>query len=108
MSICLIGPVLAAADPAHVTRDTTAAAAAMAARYTDGLWGPLVVKDPSQKQYPVDLVVTMNDWYHQESGVLLEQYMAPEAEGNEPTPYTVSLSCQVQCRNLQEFRLLTP
>jgi hypothetical protein len=55
-----------------------------------------MVKDPSQKQYPVDMLVTMNDWYHKESGLLLEQYMSPESNGNEPTPYTVSPASHLQ------------
>lgn len=62
-------------------------------QYVDGLFGALVVKDPTHKQYPGgDAVVLFNDYYHNKSSELLDYYLSPASDGDEPTPYTALLN----------------
>lgn len=58
----------------------------------DGLWGGLIIYDPTQKQFAADAVVTMTDYYHELSSKLLAVYMSPASGGDEPTPYTALLN----------------
>eukprot|EP00775_Hariotina_reticulata_P010938 gene10938-11092_t len=58
----------------------------------DGLWGQMIIKDPSAPQFEVDTVVTVNDWYHQLSNVLLKEYLSPASQGNEPVPFDALLN----------------
>jgi FtsP/CotA-like multicopper oxidase with cupredoxin domain len=58
---------------------------------SDGLHGPLIVhtRDEKQKQeiaYDTDRVVLLSDHYHDLSSALLWQYLAPDAENEEPVP----------------------
>ncbi|KAF8067249.1 fetC [Scenedesmus sp. PABB004] len=61
-------------------------------QYVDGLWGALVILDPTRPQFEVDAVVTMNDWYHEPAAELTRYYLSPASGGNEPTPYTALLN----------------
>lgn len=42
-------------------------------QYVDGLWGALIIKDPTA-QVPVDAVVTLNDWCASQRGVRVCMY----------------------------------
>lgn len=64
-------------------------------QYTDGITGALIVHptSPPPSNLPTwdeELVVQINDWYHDQSSVLLAQYLSPEGiagtQGNEPVP----------------------
>lgn len=54
----------------------------------DGLRVPLVVYDPNESiQYDEDEIITVSDWYHEDSYTNLEQYMNREnLDGVEPIP----------------------
>jgi iron transport multicopper oxidase len=59
----------------------------------DGLRGPLVVKDPASPfagKYSDELVVTVSDWYHDQSPSLIPYYLSPDQNptGAEPVPYS--------------------
>jgi len=59
------------------------------AEYVDGFWGPLIIRDPYDPHrdlYDEELVITLNDHYHQDTSVLLKDYLNPKSEGNEPIP----------------------
>lgn len=47
------------------------------AQYQDGLRGPFIVTDPTAPTYAADQLVTLTDWYHDVSSVLLPGYMSP-------------------------------
>lgn len=57
------------------------------AQYIDGLWGPFIIRDPSDKRYEAESVLAVNEWYHEVSNVLLDYYASPLSQGNEPVPY---------------------
>ncbi|KAI5309701.1 hypothetical protein KEM55_002613 [Ascosphaera atra] len=58
----------------------------------DGQFGPLIVHAPEEEDlkkefgYESDQVVLLQDYYHKMSDELLQEYLAPEAENNEPVP----------------------
>lgn len=57
--------------------------------YVDGFRAPLIIRDPEDPHrgsYDEELVVTLADWYHQESEVLTQSYLSPASQGNEPIP----------------------
>jgi len=60
---------------------------------SDGLRGPLIVKDPGSPyagKYSDELVVTVSDWYHKEAPDLIPVYLSPanNPSGAEPVPYS--------------------
>ncbi|KAI8079499.1 multicopper oxidase-domain-containing protein [Gilbertella persicaria] len=57
-------------------------------QYMDGLRVPLIVYDPNEKiEYDEEEIITVSDWYHQDTYTNLEQYMNKEnTEGVEPIP----------------------
>ncbi|KAJ2128120.1 ferroxidase fet3, partial [Coemansia sp. RSA 921] len=56
--------------------------------YVDGLRAPLIVHNPNEPhKYDKDVVVTLEDWYHQESPELIDQYFSWKNPGGaEPVP----------------------
>jgi FtsP/CotA-like multicopper oxidase with cupredoxin domain len=56
----------------------------------DGPVGPLIIHSPQevqmQKDYDVDQIVLMQDWYHDYSPGLLPGYLASGSENGEPVP----------------------
>ncbi|CAG8517444.1 12224_t:CDS:2 [Racocetra persica] len=58
-------------------------------QYIEGLVGPLIVhepNDPYRKEYDEEIIVLLQDWYHDDSKKLLATFLSPESEGNEPSP----------------------
>jgi iron transport multicopper oxidase len=60
---------------------------------SDGLRGPLIVKDPHSPyngDYDHELVVTVSDWYHDQAPSLIPYYLSPiqNPSGAEPVPYS--------------------
>ncbi|KAI8970040.1 Cupredoxin [Mycotypha africana] len=57
-------------------------------QYMDGLRVPLIVTDPNDPySYDEEEIITVSDWYHEDSYTNLEQYMNEEnIEGVEPVP----------------------
>ncbi|RUS16125.1 multi-copper oxidase [Endogone sp. FLAS-F59071] len=59
-------------------------------QYVDGLLGPFIVhntlEEPYLGLYDEEYTVMLSDWYHTYSTVLLEYYISPASEGNEPIP----------------------
>lgn len=58
---------------------------------SDGLLGPLIIHSKDEKQlqqieYVSDQVIMLSDHYHDLSGVLARQYLAPDMENAEPVP----------------------
>ncbi|PNS14249.1 Iron transport multicopper oxidase [Sphaceloma murrayae] len=58
---------------------------------SDGLFGPLIVHSRKEKEmqkisYQSDRVIMLSDHYHDTSGALLQQYLAPDRENAEPVP----------------------
>jgi FtsP/CotA-like multicopper oxidase with cupredoxin domain len=62
----------------------------LSTQYTDGIVGPLIVHAPEEaearKDYDVDQILLISDWYHDLSGALLPGYLASGNENNEPVP----------------------
>ncbi|RIB27004.1 extracellular multicopper oxidase [Gigaspora rosea] len=59
------------------------------AQYIEGIVGALIAHDPDDpylKEYDEEIVVLIQDWYHNDSKTLLAQFLSPESNGNEPTP----------------------
>ncbi|CAG8466554.1 10481_t:CDS:2, partial [Cetraspora pellucida] len=59
------------------------------AQYIEGFVGPLVIHDPDDpycKEYDEEIIVLLQDWYHNNSKTLLATFLSPESEGNEPVP----------------------
>ncbi|SCU89890.1 LADA_0F00364g1_1 [Lachancea dasiensis] len=57
----------------------------------DGVFGPLVVHSARERalvgdRYDADLVVMVNDYYHDAAHRYLAEYLAPDNENSEPTP----------------------
>lgn len=49
-------------------------------QYVDGLWGALIVRDPSARPtYETDAVVTITDYYHELATPLTDYYLSPES-----------------------------
>ncbi|CAG8671084.1 5439_t:CDS:2 [Cetraspora pellucida] len=62
------------------------------AQYIEGFVGPLVIHDPEDpycKEYDEEIIVLLQDWYHNNSKTLLATFLSPESEGNEPIPDNV-------------------
>lgn len=60
-------------------------------QYADGLFGPLVIHSSKEdelleEKYDMDMVVLVNDYYHDMANKYLVDYLAPDNENNEPTP----------------------
>ena len=60
---------------------------------SDGLQGPLVIKDlrsPYAGKYSDELVVNVSDWYHDEAPFLIAPYLSPaqNPNGAEPIPHS--------------------
>ncbi|CAG8811937.1 24926_t:CDS:2 [Gigaspora margarita] len=58
-------------------------------QYIDGLSGPLIIHDPDDpyiKDYDEEIIVLLQDWYHNDSKPLLAYYLSPESHGKEPSP----------------------
>ncbi|CAG8466167.1 7875_t:CDS:2 [Funneliformis mosseae] len=58
-------------------------------QYVDGLRGTLIIHDPDDpylKSYDEEYVITLSDWYHNNSSTLLSDRMAPGYEGFDPIP----------------------
>ncbi|CAG8442639.1 2339_t:CDS:2 [Diversispora eburnea] len=65
------------------------------AQYVDGIIGPLVVYDPEDPYYSTcddQYVVTVGDWYHDPTSVLLPLRMAPGYMGLNPVPDSILIS----------------
>jgi FtsP/CotA-like multicopper oxidase with cupredoxin domain len=63
----------------------------VSAQYIDGIVGPLVVHAPEERQlqqqmYDFDQVILIQDWYHDLSSSLLDQYLSSGNENSEPVP----------------------
>jgi FtsP/CotA-like multicopper oxidase with cupredoxin domain len=56
--------------------------------YQDGLFGPLIIHGRNEPDYNVtgDIIVMVDDWYHDFSTDLLPAFFAPGNEGVEPVP----------------------
>ncbi|AGO12711.1 AaceriADR239Wp [[Ashbya] aceris (nom. inval.)] len=61
-----------------------------AAQQADGLFGPLVIhsreEDSLLGDYDEDMVVMINDYYHDMAATYMADYLAPGNENTEPTP----------------------
>ncbi|AAS52159.2 ADR239Wp [Eremothecium gossypii ATCC 10895] len=61
-----------------------------AAQQADGLFGPLVIhsseEDMLLEEYDEDMVVMVNDYYHDMAATYMADYLAPGNENVEPTP----------------------
>lgn len=64
-----------------------------AAQYADGVFGPLVIHSKKEDEllgeesrYDSELVILVNDYYHDNANRYLEDYLAPGNENDEPTP----------------------
>ncbi|RHZ77763.1 hypothetical protein Glove_173g15 [Diversispora epigaea] len=70
------------------------------AQYVDGVIGPLIVHDPKDDPYynqcQDEYVVTIGDWYHDPTSVLLPLRMAPGYRGLNPVPDSILISGQGQ------------
>ncbi|CAG8685777.1 2839_t:CDS:2, partial [Dentiscutata erythropus] len=59
------------------------------AQYIEGIVGPLIVhdpKDPYRHEYDEEIVILLQDWYHNDSKSLLATFLSPESQGAEPAP----------------------
>ncbi|CAG8490557.1 8581_t:CDS:2 [Scutellospora calospora] len=59
------------------------------AQYIEGMIGALVIhdpKDPYKNEYDEEIIVILQDWYHNDSTTLLATFLTPESQGNEPVP----------------------
>lgn len=69
-------------------------------QYADGLRGPLIIHDPKAPfagKYDGELVLSLADWYHSQTPVLIPQYLDPtiNPEGGEPVPYSALMNEQM-------------
>lgn len=60
-------------------------------QYADGLFGPLVIHSQEELEmidtvYDKDIVVMVNDFYHDVSTSYLDEYLGPDNENTEPDP----------------------
>ncbi|KAI5196373.1 hypothetical protein E4T39_07839 [Aureobasidium subglaciale] len=56
-------------------------------QYPDGLWGPLIVRDPSPPfHYDEELIITLSDWYNDQMPYLIHQYQSAEGAAEDGTP----------------------
>ncbi|RIB03356.1 Multicopper oxidase [Gigaspora rosea] len=61
----------------------------------DGLKGPLIIydpKDPYYGKYDYEYVMTLSDWYHTPSGIILPLFRADDYGGTEPLPDSGEIS----------------
>ncbi|RIB07824.1 Multicopper oxidase [Gigaspora rosea] len=60
------------------------------AQYIEGIVGPLIAYDPDDpylEDYDDEIIVLLQDWYHNDSNPLLAAFMNPaNVDGDEPTP----------------------
>jgi iron transport multicopper oxidase len=57
------------------------------AQYPDGLWGPLIIEDPCPPyEYDEELILTLSDWYHEQSPNLVSLYQSRQGEATDGTP----------------------
>ncbi|CDO95217.1 unnamed protein product [Kluyveromyces dobzhanskii CBS 2104] len=63
------------------------------AQYADGVFGPLVIHSKKEDEllgeasrYDAEVVVVVNDYYHDDANEYLEEYLAPGNENDEPSP----------------------
>ncbi|CAG8624651.1 26814_t:CDS:2 [Gigaspora margarita] len=66
----------------------------------DGLKGPLIIydpKDPFYGKYDYEYVMTVSDWYHTPSGILLPLFRADKYRGFDPMPDSGDISGLGQC-----------
>ena len=58
--------------------------------YQDGLFGPLIIHGRNEPDYKLngDIILMVDDWYHNFSLDLLPGYFAAGSEGVEPVPDT--------------------
>ncbi|KAF2670525.1 hypothetical protein BT63DRAFT_432740 [Microthyrium microscopicum] len=50
-------------------------------QYPDGLWGPLIIEDPNPPfEYDEEIILTLSDWYHEQSADLISAYQSPSGE----------------------------
>ncbi|RIB19536.1 Multicopper oxidase [Gigaspora rosea] len=66
----------------------------------DGLKGPLIIydpKDPFYGKYDYEYVMTVSDWYHTPSGILLPLFRADDYRGFDPIPDSGDISGLGQC-----------
>lgn len=59
-------------------------------QYADGVYGPLILHSPNEDKnltyYDADRVIVVNDYYYEDAGDLLSDYLIPNNENSEPTP----------------------
>jgi iron transport multicopper oxidase len=58
-------------------------------QYVDGLKGPFIIRNPNEphaSQYDDEIIIQLTDWYHQQSDLLVSNYLDPNVNpnGNEP------------------------
>jgi len=59
-------------------------------QYPDGLWGPLIVRDPDPPyQYDEELIITLSDWYNDQMPYIIHQYQSTAGEAEDGTPNPV-------------------
>jgi len=59
-------------------------------QYPDGLWGPLIVRDPNPPyQYDEELIITLSDWYNDQMPYIIHQYQSTAGEAEDGTPNPV-------------------
>ncbi|KAI9228012.1 MAG: Cupredoxin [Piptocephalis tieghemiana] len=64
-------------------------------QYSDGVLGPLIIQDPDDPNkhlYDEEIIVILTDWYHTPTHKLLKAYLAPESNGNSPSPDSVLIN----------------
>ncbi|KAH8896709.1 iron transport multicopper oxidase FET3 [Thozetella sp. PMI_491] len=71
-------------------------------QYLDGLRGPVVVHDPAgphEGKYDEELVITLSDWYHEQTATLVDKFINVEnPTGAEPVPQAALMN---DTQNLQ-------
>ncbi|KAJ3144781.1 hypothetical protein HK101_002594 [Irineochytrium annulatum] len=82
-------------------------------QYINGLRGPLVILDPAHAIEAViadDLIVQVEDWYHDDAYALLASYQTAEADGAEPIFDTglINTKGQYPCSNLTKCVEVAP
>jgi iron transport multicopper oxidase len=59
-------------------------------QYPDGLWGPLIVRDPNPPyEYDEELIITLSDWYNEQMPYIIHQYQSTAGEAEDGTPNPV-------------------
>ncbi|KAG9679669.1 conidial pigment biosynthesis oxidase Abr1/brown 1, partial [Aureobasidium melanogenum] len=56
-------------------------------QYPDGLWGPLIVRDPNPPfHFDEELIITFSDWYNEQMPYIIHQYQSAAGAAEDGTP----------------------